>query len=161
MIQAIFSGAALAICLLLLSAAYKASASARRNGDTRQTYVFQLFRVGLRLSAFSYALRLLWSPQTGLIHSVTLAACLVGTAFLWVGCLEYGRLRRERGKAGLQPAAPREEQDIEADGREDYGFRLNASARLALRHAQDEARRRGECCLDTDGLLIGPVARAT
>ena len=139
----------------MLSAAYRASAAARLNGDLRLSAVFQLFRVGLRLSAFSCALRLFWTPQPGLIRSVTLAACLAGTAFLWLGCLEYGRLQRERGRADLPPAAPYEEEGLEADGLEDYGFRLSASARLALRHAQDETRRRGQYCLDTDGLLLG------
>ena len=158
-----FYKAAFGICLVLLLVSYAALASAQKKGDQRQVRVIHFLRAGLTLSAVSYLLRLMQPAQAGHSSPAAFVTCLMGTLFIWLGWLEHWRMRGEglRSSATPRDAEAGDEAEGAAAGALPGGANwpglpnLNARVHLVLRHAQDEARRRGQCCMDTEHLLLG------
>lgn len=159
----LFLKLALGASLILLLVSRAALAAAQRKGDLRQTRMFHFFRIGLSLSAISYLLRIMDVPHHAPSSLLSFLTCLFGTLFIWRGWLEHWKLRREH--LPLPHALRAEDEWDESDrlagaeapavsGGKDTA-RLNPRAHQALRHAQDEARRRRERCVDTDHLLLG------
>lgn len=140
-------------CLVLLLAAQAALASCRRQGDARQARVLHFIRIGLSLSALSYFLRLADRPHAGHPSALAFLLGFSGTTFLWLGWVEHWRLR------GARPAGPEGDEFLPPGGPavppDADGLPLTARARQALHHAQAEAQRRHEACVDTDHLLLG------
>lgn len=147
----------LGACLLLLLVIHAALAAARKRGDQRQPRVLHLFRLGLSLSAISYLLRLTDAPR-GHSSALIFVIGFSGTMFLWLGWMEHWRLRAARLDTLSVPSDEESEPIPEAllTASPAVGSSpLTARAHRALLHAQYEAYRRHESCVDTDHLLLG------
>lgn len=154
----LFNKIALTACFLLLLSTLAAARSAARRGDKQRTRVLHFFRLGLCLSAFSYIFRVMGAPPTSAGGVLSFVCCFAGTLLIWIGWMEHGSLSRVR--AGMPPAVPNEENSDEAAAEPLFSNggglpALNKQAYLALRHAQDEAVRSRQRCVDTDHLLLG------
>jgi hypothetical protein len=153
----ILNQAALILCLILLLVSRIAAFRALRKGETRLVRVFQLLRLGLGLSACSYALRLML-PASDPARVASFFCTLAGSLLIWTGTLEHVDLRRYR--LLVRAASPEGEPDdglaAEIAFPTEAGLlRLNSCAGRVWSHAVDEARRRHRCCVDTDHLLLG------
>jgi len=149
---------ALGASLVLLFAIYVALAAAQKKEDTRRMRVLHLFRAGLSLSASSYLLRLMGTPHNGLLSFFSFLSCFLGTTFLWLGWMEHWKLRADRPDTRPIPRPEEDEPVPEAlltSAPAAAASPLTARAHQALLHAQYEACRRHECCVDTDHLLLG------
>ena len=148
----------LGVCLLLLLGVYTALAAAQKEGDRRRLRVLRLFRAGLGLSAASYLLRLMEPPHQGHLAPFSFVTGFLGTTFLWLGWMGHWQLRAERPNTRLVPR-PEEDEPIPdallAASPVAGAFSLTARAHQVLIHAQYEAYRRHQCCVDTDHLLLG------
>lgn len=146
------------VCLLLLLSVYAALATAQKKGDLGRIRVLHLFRAGLSLSAASYLIRLTEAPHPGAASLFSFVTGLLGTMFLWLGWMQHWRLRAARLDT---PPVPRDEEsepipDALLTAPLAAGASpLTARAHQVLLHAQYEAYRRHECCVDTDHLLLG------
>ncbi len=160
----VFYQAAFGTCLLLLGGSYVALAAAHKKGDKRQARVLHLFRLGFSLSALSYFLRMMGPPSPNHTSFPVFVTCLAGTIFIWLGWIEHWKLRLERLS---EPAVPRADEECDESGQGSAEAapafltekidtsRLNPRARQVILTAQEEARRRRQCFVDTDHLLLG------
>lgn len=146
------------VYLLLLLSVYLALAAAQSRGGLHRVRVLHLFRVGLSLSAVSYLLRLMEPPHRGQFSFFVLVTGFLGTTFLWLGWIEHWKLRSECPNTHLSMRDEENEPVPEAlltalpvTG----AFPLTSRAHQVLLHAQYEASRRHDCCVDTDHLLLG------
>ena len=148
----------LGVCLLLLLGVYVSLVLAQKRDDARRLRVLHLFRTGLSLSAASYLLRLMDTPPHSQFSFFSFITGFLGTTFLWLGWMEHWRLRSERPNTRLMPQKEEDEPIPEALRTTflvaDAGP-LTARTHQVLLHAQYEAYRRHDGCLDTDHLLLG------
>lgn len=148
----------LGACLLLLLVVHAALAAARGKGDQSRLHVLHLFRSGLSLSAISYLLRITDAPRLDHPTPFVFVTGFLGTTFLWLGWMQYWRLRASRPDTPLllrdEGSEPIPEA-LRAASQTAGGPRLTARAHQALLHAECEACRRNEGRVDTDHLLLG------
>jgi len=155
----LFHKAAFGACFVLLLVSYAALVAAQRRGDQGQVRVLHFLRAGLSLSAVSYLLRVMGALHHDRVSVFSFITGLLGTLFLWLGWLEHWRLRQS-GRPDARPVWREEEDEAVPEAFPTLPLNAGASpltarAQQLLRHAQEEARRRHECCVDTDHLLLG------
>ena len=162
----LFYQVAFGTCLLLLGGSCAALVAAHKKGDKRQASVLHIFRLGLSLSALSYLLRIVGPLPAGHTSFPVFVTCFAGTIFIWLGWIEHWKMRLESLHERAVPqdkeykeydeSGPSASEGVPAFLTEKINMsRLTSRARQALLSAQQEARRRGQCCVDTDHLLMG------
>ena len=151
----VFYQAALAVCAVFLVSIGAALASAYRLGNKRQIDTLRLLWLGLILSACSYLLGIFDSPRPGHVSLLSFFFCLSGTALIWRGFRENGKMQQERRNMPRANGQEAEPAATTLAGLPSDLPLLTLSTQQALLYAQQEACRCRQSCVDTEHLLLG------